>query len=98
MLIKFFKSSLKRTNGGKGGLNELDYEAIARGIKRDCQERVACYYRAAQEEHERRRAESWSRIEANQREIDQIRARKLEIKKFAQKLFKRVKIIVQKRI
>ena len=45
----------------KGGLNEPDYEAIARGIEqanRDRQERVASHYRAAQKEHERCRARS----------------------------------------
>lgn len=85
----------------KGGLNEPDYEAIARGIeraKRDRQERVACYYRAAQEEHERCRAEARSRIETNQRAIEQVRERKSGIKELAQKLFKRVRVTVQKRI
>jgi len=85
----------------KGGLNEPDYEAITRGIeraKRDRQERVVCYYRAAQEEHERRRAEARSRIEANQRAIEQVRNRKPGIKELAQKLFERVRITVQTRI
>ena len=85
----------------KGGLNEPDYEAIARGIeraKRDRQERIARYYRAAQEEHERRRAEARSRIEASQRAIEQVRGRKSGIKDLAQKLFERVRITVQKRI
>jgi len=85
----------------KGGLNEPDYEAIARGIeraKRDRQERVTFYYRAAQEEHECCRAEARSRIEANQRAIEQIRDRKSGIKELAQKLFERVRITVQKRI
>jgi len=85
----------------KGGLNEPDYEAIARGIeraKRDRQERVDRYYRAAQEEHERRRAEARSRIEAHQREIEQVRERKSGIKELAQKLFERVRITVQKRL
>ena len=85
----------------KGGLNEPDYEAIARGIervKRDRQERVDRYYRAAQEEHERRRAEARSRIEANQRAIEQVRERKSRIKELAQKLFERVRITVQKRV
>jgi len=85
----------------KGGLNEPDYEAIARGIeriKRDRQERVARYYRAAQEEHERRRAEARSRIEANQRTIEQVRERKSGIKELAQKLFERVRMTVQKRL
>ncbi|MDI2091901.1 hypothetical protein, partial [Commensalibacter oyaizuii] len=85
----------------KGGLNEPNYEAIARGIeraKRDRQERVACCYRTAQEEHERHRAEARIRIEANQRAIEQVRNRKSGIKELAQKLFERVRIIVQKRI
>jgi len=85
----------------KGGLNEPDYEAITRGIdraKRDRQERVDRYYRAAQEEHERRRAEARSRIEVNQRAIEQVRERKSGIKELAQKLFERVRITVQKRI
>lgn len=85
----------------KDGLNEPDYEAVARGIeqaKRDRQERVARYYRAAQEEHERCRAEAQSRIEVNQRAIEQVRERKSGIKELAQKLFERVRIIVQKRI
>ena len=85
----------------KGGLNEPDYEAVARGIertKRDRQERVARYYRTAQEEHERCRAEARSRIEANQRAIEQVRDRKSGIKEIAQKLFERVRITVQKRI
>ena len=85
----------------KGGLNEPDYEAVARGIertKRDRQERVASHYRAAQEEHERRRAEAQFRIEVNQRAIEQVRDRKSGIKELAQKLFERVRIIVQKRI
>jgi len=85
----------------KGGLNEPDYEAIARGIeraKRDRQERVDCYYRAAQEEHERCRAEARNRIETNQRAIEQVRNRKSGIKELAQKLFERVRITVQKRI
>ena len=85
----------------KGGLNEPDYEAIARGIervKRDRQERVDRYYQAAQEEHERRRAEARSRIEANQRAIEQVRERKSRIKELAQKLFERVRITVQKRV
>jgi len=85
----------------KGGLNEPDYEAIARGIertKRDRQERVDRYYRAAQEEHEHCRAEARSRIEANQRAIEQVRERKSGIKELAQKLFERVRVIVQKRI
>lgn len=85
----------------KGGLNEPDYEAIARGIeraKRDRQERVVRYYRTAQEEHERRRAEVRSRIEASQRAIEQVRGRKSGIKDLTQKLFERVRITVQKRI
>ena len=85
----------------KGRLNEPDYEAVARGIervKRDRQERVAHYYRAAQEEHERCRAEARSGIEASQRAIEQVRERKSGIKELAQKLFERVRIIVQKRI
>jgi len=85
----------------KGGLNEPDYEAIARGIeraKRDRQDRVAYHYRTAQEEHERRRAEARSRIDANQRAIEQVRERKSGIKELAQKLFERVRITVQKRI
>jgi len=85
----------------KGGLNEPDYEAIARGIeraKRDRQERVDRYYRAAQEEHEHCRAEARSRIEANQRAIEQVRNRKSGVKDLAQKLFERVRITVQKRI
>ena len=85
----------------KGGLNEPDYEAIAKSIervKRDRQERVDRYYRAAQEEHERRRAEARSRIEANQRAIEQVRGRKSRIKELAQKLFERVRITVQKRV
>lgn len=85
----------------KGGLNEPDYEAVARGIeraKRDRQERVNRYYRAAQEEYERCRTEARSRIESNQREIEQVRNRKSGIKELAQKLFERVKITVQKRI
>jgi len=85
----------------KGGLNEPDYEAVARSIervKRDRQERVARYYRTAQEEHERCRAELRSRIAANQRAIEQVRDRKSGIKELAQKLFERVRVIVQKRI
>jgi len=85
----------------KGGLNEPDYEAVARSIeraKRDRQERVASHYRAAQEEYERRRAEARSRIEANQRAIEQVRNRKSGVKELAQKLFERVRITVQKRI
>lgn len=85
----------------KGGLNEPDYEAIARGIertKRDRQERVASHYRTAQKEYERHRAEARSRIAANQRAIEQVRERKSGIKELAQKLFERVKITVQKRI
>lgn len=85
----------------KGGLNEPDYEAVARGIeriKRDFQERVNRYYRAAQEEYEYRRAEARSRIEASQRAVEQVRNRKSGIKELAQKLFERVRIIVQKRI
>lgn len=85
----------------KGGLNEPDYEAVARGIeraRRDRQERAARYYRAAQEEHERCRAKARSRIEASQRAIEQVRKRKSGIKELAQKLFERVRIIVQKRI
>jgi len=85
----------------KGGLDEPDYEAVARGIKRvkrDRQERVARYYRTAQEGHERRRAEARSRIEANQRAIEQVRDRKSGIKELAKKLFDRVRITVQKRI
>jgi len=85
----------------KGGLNEPDYEAIARGIERaqrDRQERVNRYYRAAQEEHERYRAEARSRIETNQRAIEQVRDRKSGVKELAQSLFERVRIIVQKRI
>ena len=85
----------------KGGLNEPDYEAIARGIeraKRDRQERVDRYYRAAQEEHERCRAKARSRIEASQRAIEQVRERKSGIEELAQKLFERVRITVQKRI
>jgi len=85
----------------KGGLNEPDYEAVARGIeriKRDRQERVTRYYRAAQEEYERLRAEARSRIEAHQREIEQVRKRKSGIEELAQKLFERVRITVQKRI
>jgi len=67
----------------KGGLNEPDYEAITRGIeraKRDRQDRVAYHYRTAQEEHERRRAEARSRIEANQRTIEQVRTENQELK------------------
>lgn len=85
----------------KGGLNEPDYEAVTRGIertKRDRQERVARYYRAAQEEHEHHRAEARSGIEASQRAIEQVRNRKSGIKELAQKLFEQVRIIVQKRI
>lgn len=85
----------------KGGLNEPDYEAVARGIertKRDRQERFARYYRAAQEEHERRREEARSRIKANQRAIEQVRDRKSGIKELAQKLFERVRVIIQKRM
>jgi len=85
----------------KGGLNEPDYEAIARGIERakqDRQERVARYYRTAQKEHERCRAEARSRIEANQRAIEQVRNRKSGVKELAQELFERVRVIVQKRI
>lgn len=85
----------------KGGLNEPDYEAVARGIeriKRDRQERVVRYYQAAQEEHERLRAEARSKIEANQRAIEQVRDRKSGIKELAQKMFERVRITVQKRI
>jgi len=85
----------------KGGLNEPDYEAIARGIERakqDRQERVTRYYRAAQEEHERCREEARSRIEANQRAIEQVRDRKSGIKELAQKLFERVRVTVQKRL
>jgi len=85
----------------KGGLNEPDYEAVARGIervKRDRQERFARYYRAAQEEYERRRAEARNRIEANQRAIEQVRDRKSGIKELAQKLFERVRITVQKKV
>lgn len=85
----------------KGGLNEPDYEAVARGIertKRDRQERFARYYRAVQEEHERRREEARSRIKASQRAIEQVRDRKSGIKELAQKLFERVRIIVQKRM
>jgi len=85
----------------KGGLNEPDYEAVARGIdriKRDRQERVNRYYRAAQEEYERCRTEARSRIEANQRAIEQVRDRKSGIKELAQKLFERVRITVQKRL
>ena len=85
----------------KGGLNEPDYEAVARGIeraKRDRQERVARYYRAAQEEHERCRAEARSRIDVNQREIEQVRNRKSGIKELAQTSLERVRITVQKRI
>jgi len=85
----------------KGGLDEPDYEAVARGIdrvKRDRQERAARYYRTAQEEHERRRAEARSRIEAGQRAIEQVRGRKSGIKDLAQKLFERIRITVQKRI
>jgi len=85
----------------KGGLNEPDYEEVTRDIervKRDRQERVARYYRTAQEEHERRRAEARSRIDANQRAIEQVRERKSGIKELAQKLFERVRVTVQKRI
>jgi len=85
----------------KGGLDEPDYEAVARGIeraKRDRQERVARYYRAAQEEYERCRAEARSRIETNQRAIEQVRDRKSGIKELAQKLFERIRITAQKRI
>jgi len=85
----------------KGGLNEPDYEAIARGIervKRDRKERVDRYYRAAQEEHERCRAEARSRIEVNQRAIEQVRDRKSGIKELAHELFERVRITVQKRV
>ena len=85
----------------KGGLNEPDYEAIARGIeraKRDRQERFARYYRAAQEEYECRREEARSRIEANQRAIEQVRGRKPGVKELARKLFDRVRVTVQKRI
>jgi len=85
----------------KGGLNEPDYEAVARSIeraKRDRQERVARYYRAAQEEYERCKAEARSGIKTNKREIEQVRERKSGIKKLAQKLFERVRITVQKRI
>lgn len=60
----------------KGGLDEPDYEAIAKGIervKRDHQEKIDCYYRTAQEEHERRKAEALSKIETNQRAIEQVR-------------------------
>lgn len=67
----------------KGGLNEPDYEAIARGIeqaKRDRQERVNRYYRTAQEEYEYRRAEARSRIEASQRAVEQVRDRNQELK------------------
>jgi len=84
----------------KGGLNEPDYEAVARDIeraKRDRQERVAYHYRAAQEEHERCRAEARSRIAVNQRAIEQVRERKSGIKELAQKLLERVRITVQKR-
>lgn len=84
----------------KGGLNEPDYEAVARGIeriKRDFQERVARYYRAAQEEHERCRVEARSGIEANQREIKQVRNRKSGIKELAQTLLERVKVIIQRK-
>lgn len=85
----------------KGGLNEPDYEAIARGIERakqDRQERVTRHYRAAQEEHERCRAEAKSRIEADQRAIEQVRDRKSGIKELTQKLFERVRVTVQKKI
>jgi len=85
----------------KGGLNEPDYEAIARGIeraKRDRQERVNLYYRAAQEEHERRRAEAQQRIEAHQRAIEQVRNRKSGIKEFAHQWFERVRVTIQKRM
>jgi len=103
------RSSIQRSGLGKqfessnnkGGLNEPDYEAVARGIERikqDRQERVTRYYRAAQKEHERCRAEARSRIEANQRAIEQVRGRKSGVKDIAQKLFERVRIIVQKRI
>jgi len=84
----------------KGGLNEPDYEAVARGIKRvkrDRQERVASHYRAAQEEHERCRAEARSRIETSQRAIEQVRERKSGIKELAQKLLERVRVTVQER-
>ncbi len=64
----------------------------------DRQERAARYYRTAQEEHERCRAEARSRIEASQRAIEQVRGRKSGIKELAQKLFERIRIIVQKRI
>ena len=64
----------------------------------DRQERAARYYRTAQEEHERCRAEARSRIEANQRAIEQVRDRKSGIKELAQKLFERVRVTVQKRI
>jgi len=74
----------------KGGLNEPDYEAVARGIERVKRDR--------QEEYERRRAEAGSRIEANQRAIEQVRDRKSGIKDLAQKLFERVRITAQKRL
>ena len=85
----------------KGGLNEPDYEAVARGIeraKRDRQERVARYYKDAQAEHERCRTEARSRVAANQRAIEQVRTRKSGIKELAQKLFERIRVTVQKKI
>ena len=42
--------------------------------------------------------EARSGIEANQREIEQVRNQKSGIKELAQKLFERVRITVQKRI
>ena len=106
--VRSGRSKIQRSGMGKqyesfndkGGLNEPDYEAVARGIervKRDRQERVACYYRAAQEEHERRRAEARSRIDVNQREIEQVRNRKSGIKELAQTLLERVKVILQRK-
>lgn len=101
------RSSIQRSRVGKqyesfndkGELNAPDYEAITRGIervKRDRQERVNRYYRATQEEYECLRAEARSRIETNQRAIEQVRNRKSGIKELARKLFERVRIIVQK--
>lgn len=56
------------------------------------------YYHAAREEHERCRVKARSRIEANQRAIEQVRNRKSGIEELIQKLFEQVRIIVQKRI
>jgi len=49
----------------------------------------------AQAELERCRAEARSGIEANQRAIEQVRGRKSGIKELAQKIFERVKVVVQ---